>query len=151
MSDDKSYTKPKLRARLLAKVKAGAKGGRPGQWSARKAQLLAAAYRAAGGGYRGPKKTNARSLDKWTSEDWTTSDGKPAARKDRKGKRVMKRYLPRAAWEKMTPEQRRATDAKKVAASRKGEQFVANTDKAAKTGRSARAAAAKMLARRSKK
>ena len=45
------YTKPSLRKRIFERVKAGSKGGRPGQWSARKAQFLAREYRAAGGGY----------------------------------------------------------------------------------------------------
>ena len=47
-----NYTKPTMRKRLFEKIKAGSKGGNPGQWSARKAQLLAKAYRAAGGGYK---------------------------------------------------------------------------------------------------
>ena len=47
-----NYTKPALRKRLFEKIKAGSKGGAPGQWSARKAQMLAKAYKAAGGGYK---------------------------------------------------------------------------------------------------
>ena len=47
-----NYTKPEMRKRLFYKIKAGNKGGRSGQWSARKAQMLAAAYKKAGGGYR---------------------------------------------------------------------------------------------------
>ena len=47
-----NYTKPTMRKRLFNKIKAGSKGGAPGQWSARKAQMLARAYKAAGGGYR---------------------------------------------------------------------------------------------------
>lgn len=47
-----NYTKPSLRKRLFEQIKAGSKGGNPGQWSARKAQLLAKAYKAAGGGYK---------------------------------------------------------------------------------------------------
>ena len=47
-----NYTKPSLRKRLFEEIKAGSKGGKPGQWSARKAQLLAKAYKAAGGGYK---------------------------------------------------------------------------------------------------
>jgi hypothetical protein len=46
------YTKPTLRKRIFERVKAGSKGGRPGQWSARKAQFLAREYKAAGGGYK---------------------------------------------------------------------------------------------------
>ena len=47
-----NYTKPEMRKRMFAAIKAGSKGGKPGQWSARKAQLLAARYKKAGGGYR---------------------------------------------------------------------------------------------------
>jgi len=47
-----NYTKPALRKRLFEKIKAGSKGGKAGQWSARKAQMLAKAYKDAGGGYK---------------------------------------------------------------------------------------------------
>jgi hypothetical protein len=47
-----NYTKPALRKRLFKKIKAGTKGGKAGQWSARKAQMLAKAYKEAGGGYK---------------------------------------------------------------------------------------------------
>ena len=47
-----NYTKPALRKRIFNSVKAGGKGGKPGQWSARKAQMVAKRYKAAGGGYR---------------------------------------------------------------------------------------------------
>jgi len=47
-----NYTKPEMRKRMFAAIKAGSKGGNPGQWSARKAQLLAARYKKAGGGYK---------------------------------------------------------------------------------------------------
>jgi len=47
-----NYTKPAMRKRLFEKIKAGSKGGRPGQWSARKAQMLAKQYKAKGGGYK---------------------------------------------------------------------------------------------------
>ena len=47
-----NYTKPRLRKRIFNRIKAGGKGGAPGQWSARKAQMTAKAYKAAGGGYR---------------------------------------------------------------------------------------------------
>jgi hypothetical protein len=46
-----NYTKPTMRKRQFQRIKAGGKGGRPGQWSARKAQMLASAYKKAGGGY----------------------------------------------------------------------------------------------------
>ena len=47
-----NYTKPAMRKRMFNEIKAGGKGGRPGQWSARKAQMLAKRYKAAGGGYK---------------------------------------------------------------------------------------------------
>ena len=47
-----NYTKPGMRKRMFEEIKAGGKGGKPGQWSARKAQMLAKRYRDSGGGYR---------------------------------------------------------------------------------------------------
>jgi hypothetical protein len=47
-----NYTKPAMRKRQFQRIKSGSKGGGPGQWSARKAQMLAKAYKAAGGGYK---------------------------------------------------------------------------------------------------
>ena len=47
-----NYTKPALRRRIFNRIKAGTKGGAAGQWSARKAQMLAAAYKREGGGYK---------------------------------------------------------------------------------------------------
>lgn len=47
-----NYTKPTMRKNLFNKIKAGSRGGRSGQWTARKAQLLAKEYKAKGGGYR---------------------------------------------------------------------------------------------------
>tara|TARA_R100000544_G_scaffold2722_1_gene1180 strand:- start:251 stop:454 length:204 start_codon:yes stop_codon:yes gene_type:complete len=47
-----NYTKPEMRKRQFSRIKAGSKGGKPGQWSGRKAQMLAKAYKDAGGGYK---------------------------------------------------------------------------------------------------
>lgn len=47
-----NYTKPTMRKKLFERIKAGSKGGNPGQWSARKAQLLASEYKKSGGGYK---------------------------------------------------------------------------------------------------
>jgi hypothetical protein len=59
MSDKKSkvneagnYTMPGMRKKLFAQIKSSGKGGKPGQWSARKAQMLAKQYKAKGGGYK---------------------------------------------------------------------------------------------------
>ena len=125
-----NYTKPELRESIKKRIMAGSKGGKPGQWSARKAQLVAAEYRKAGGGYRGGKKKTQTSLDKWTKEKWRTSDGKPAIRKG-----GTRRYLPSKAWEKLTPGQISATNRKKIQGSKKGRQFVSNTKKAKKVRR----------------
>ena len=51
VNESGNYTKPTLRKRLFNEIKAGGKGGAPGQWSARKAQMLAKRYKEAGGGY----------------------------------------------------------------------------------------------------
>jgi hypothetical protein len=128
-----NYTKPELRQRLKNRIMAGSKGGNPGQWSARKAQLLALEYRKAGGGYRGGVRKTQRSLKKWTREKWRTSDGKPAIRKG-----GTRRYLPSSAWSRLTPAQRAATNRKKISGSRSGNQFVANTRSAANASRRAR-------------
>ena len=128
-----NYTKPELRNNLKKRIMSGSDGGKPGQWSARKAQLLALAYRKAGGGYRGKPSKSQQSLKKWTKERWTTLDGKPAYRKGK-----MSRYLPAKAWARLTPAQRRATVAKKLEGSKRGEQFVSNTRSAARASANAR-------------
>jgi hypothetical protein len=127
------YTKPELRERIKRRILSGSRGGHPGQWSARKAQLVAAEYRAAGGGYRGPPTAAQRSLRAWTRQKWTTSDGKPAIRRD-----GTVRYLPARAWSRLTAAQRAATNRKKLRGSRSGRQFVANTPTARRASRSTR-------------
>ncbi len=119
------YTKPKLRAKLKEQIQASSKGGKAGQWSARKSQLLASEYKKAGGGYRGNKTEKAKSLDRWTKQKWRTRDRKPAIRSG-----YTTRYLPDQEWNKLTKNQAIATDRKKIAGSKKGKQFVANTKKA---------------------
>src|ERR1700761_3180564 len=117
MSADKEdqYTKPELRERLKKKIVAGDKGGRPGQWSARKAQLLAHEYEKAGGGYGRPRSKAQKSLVKWTEEDWTTSSGEKAVQGTR-----TKRYLPKKAWEKLSTTEKNSTERKKVEGSKRG-------------------------------
>ena len=88
--DDSKYTKPELRERIKKKIQAGSKGGKPGQWSARKAQLTASEYKSKGGGYKGGKGSTQKSLEKWGKEDWQTKDqyekGKKAASAAKKHK-----------------------------------------------------------------
>jgi UTP:GlnB (protein PII) uridylyltransferase len=68
------YTKPGMRERIKDRIMAGSKGGKPGQWSARKAQLLAQEYEKSGGDYRGGKGKSQKSLEKWGKEKWMTKD-----------------------------------------------------------------------------
>ncbi|WP_432537558.1 hypothetical protein [Kineococcus arenarius] len=126
------YTEPELRERLKEEVKAGDKGGEPGRWSARKSQLLKHEYEAHGGGYRHPgeRSESQQHLQQWAEQDWRTADGSADARTGG----GTKRYLPDAAWELLSEEERRATDERKRGGK---EQHVANTDAA----RHARAAA----------
>lgn len=72
--DNSKYTKPGLRESIKKRVMAGSKGGKPGQWSARKAQLVASEYKKKGGGYKGGKGSSQKSLSKWGKEDWQTKD-----------------------------------------------------------------------------
>jgi SAM-dependent methyltransferase len=104
------YTRPDLRDRLKRKIMAGGKGGNPGQWSARKAQLLAAEYEKAGGGYTGGRSKAQQSLSKWTKQDWRTKSGKPSLE-------TGERYLPAKAIEKLSAAEYAATSrAKREAA-----------------------------------
>jgi len=124
------YTRPELRKKIVAQVKAGSQGGKPGQWSARKAQIVAQRYEKQGGGYRGGKSASQKSLTKWTGEKWRTSDGSKSEGK--------KRYLPDKAWSKLTPGQRAATNRKKAAGNAKAKQFAGNTPAAKKASKQAR-------------
>lgn len=110
------YTKPALREKLKRKIMASNKGGRPGQWSARKSQMLAKQYKAEGGGYRKPQGRTAsqRSLTRWTKQDWQAA-GKGGV------------YLPKRAIAalKSTPKGKaklRAANAKKRQATKRGRQ-----------------------------
>ena len=122
---NENYTKPELREKIKDEVMAGDKGGRPGQWSARKAQLVAHEYVAEGGGYKHPRNQAQEHLKQWGDEKWHTADGKPAIEGD-----TTHRYLPDEAWKELSPAEKKATDEKKVRGSRKGKQFVPNTDAA---------------------
>lgn len=132
-----AYSKPGLRKRIVAEIKAGSKGGRPGQWSARKAQLAADRYEKAGGGYSGPKTTAQRSLSKWTKEEWGTKSGKPSIQGP---KATGERYLPKKAIQSLSKAEYQATSERKREATRRGQQFVSNTPAAKAAGRRARKA-----------
>ena len=87
--DDSKYTKPELRERIKNRIMKGSKGGKPGQWSARKAQLLASEYKEAGGGYKGGKGKKQKSLEKWGKENWSTRE---EYEKRKKAKSAAKKY-----------------------------------------------------------
>ena len=106
--------------RIVASVKASGKGGSPGQWSGRKAQLATQKYKAAGGGYKGAKKAD-NSLAKWTREDWGTKSGKPSTQGS---EATGERYLPRRAREKLTSAEYGATTRAKREGMKQGKQFV---------------------------
>ena len=115
-----SYTKPGLRESIKRRVLAGSKGGRPGQWSARKAQLVAQQYKKAGGSYTGSKTGKQKSLSKWTKEEWGTRSGKPSTQGS---KATGERYLPKKARQALSKKEYAATSAKKRSDTKAGRQF----------------------------
>lgn len=126
------YTHPELRERLEEELKAADKGGAPGQWSARKSQLLTQEYEKHGGGYRHPQRPTAQQQDlaEWTEQRWMTESGSANARHDGR----TERYLPEQAWEELAPHERREAQRTKRAGSRRGEQHSPNPQ-AAKSAR----------------
>lgn len=106
---------PALWKRIVARMKAGTKGGRAGQWSARKAQLAVSAYKKAGGTYAGSKKET--DLSKWTKQKWRTKSGKPSLE-------TGERYLPEKAIKNLSAAEYAATSKAKREGMKKGEQFV---------------------------
>lgn len=117
-------TQPKLWQRIVSSVKAGAKGGQPGQWSARKAQLAVAKYKAAGGGYKGPKSPQ-NALVRWTNQQWRTQSGRPSSA-------TGERYLPSKAIKALSPSEYAASTRAKRRSSARGEQFSRQPAKIAK-------------------
>lgn len=111
---------PEKWKRIVSQVKASGKGGSPGQWSARKAQLATQKYKASGGGYKGPKKAD-NSLSRWSREDWGTRSGKPSTQGS---EATGERYLPRRAREKLTASEYAATTRAKREGMRQGKQYV---------------------------
>jgi hypothetical protein len=116
-----TYTNPELRNRIKNRVMASSKGGKPGQWSARKAQLVALEYKKAGGSYSGGKSSKQKSLSKWTKEEWGTKSGKPSTQGS---KATGERYLPKKARESLSSSEYAATSKAKREGTKKGKQFV---------------------------
>lgn len=123
MAETAKKTKPSMWRNIVASVKAGSKGGKPGQWSARKAQLATLQYKKAGGGYSG-KKSASNALTRWTKQKWRTKSGKPSLQ-------TGERYLPEAAIKKLSPQEYAATTRAKREGSKQGKQFVAQPAKIA--------------------
>jgi hypothetical protein len=114
---------PELWKRIVARVKAGSKGGDAGEWSARKAQLAVQQYKKSGGSYDGPKKST--SLSKWTKQNWRTKSGKPSSE-------TGERYLPEKAIKSLSPAEYAATTKAKREGTKEGKQFVAQPKSIAK-------------------
>jgi hypothetical protein len=117
-------TDEKLWSKVKTKVTRGDKGGKPGQWSARKAQLATSEYKAEGGGYKGGKSKD-NHLSQWTDEKWGTKSGK-------KSEDTGERYLPKKAREHLSAEEYRRSTAKKRRDTKAGRQFSAQPKDVAK-------------------
>ena len=118
---EEKYTKPDLRRKLKEDIKQSDKGGKPGQWSARKSQLLVQQYEKHGGGYKQDSKDEAaRSLEEWTEQNWQTVDGKGQAR----GNGITKRYLPEAVWDQLSDAEKQEAERTKAEGAESGQQYV---------------------------
>jgi len=111
------YSNPKLWDTLKDKIMKGDKGGKVGQWSARKAQLLVKMYKDAGGEFIGKKKKD-NSLARWTKQNWMTKSGMPSLV-------TGERYLPEKAIKALTDEQYEETSKAKRDSLKLGDQYSA--------------------------
>ena len=111
-------TNPKLWEKVKKKVTTGSKGGNPGQWSARKAQLSVALYKKRGGKYgKNSAKPKNTSLGKWSRQKWGTKSGKNSV----VGKKATgERYLPKKARNTLSDKEYKKTSAKKRRDTKKG-------------------------------
>jgi hypothetical protein len=117
MSTTAKKTDPELWEKVKEEVTEGDKGGEPGQWSARKAQMAVQEYKHEGGGYEG-KKSEDNHLVQWEREDWGTKSGHPSGE-------TGERYLPEEARNHLTAEEYRRTSDKKRRDTKKGRQHSA--------------------------
>ena len=126
MAGTADRTDPKLWDKVKIDITKGDKGGRPGQWSARKAQMAVSEYKHEGGGYTGEKAAD-NHLVEWQREDWGTKSGEASGK-------TGERYLPKQAREALSDGEYKRTTAKKRADTAKGKQFSAQPkDVASKT------------------
>ena len=131
-------TDPALWEAVKAEVTASDTGGRPGQWSARKAQRSVQLYTERGGGYLGPKDPD-NALARWTKQDWRTRSGGESLQ-------TGERYLPAAAFDLLTPAEVGATTRAKRAGMRKGKQFVPQPPNIARKTKKAREGSGNVIA-----
>ncbi len=117
MTETAEKSDPDLWEKVKHDVTEGDKGGKPGQWSARKAQLAVHDYKAEGGGYTGPKGDD-NHLHQWTEEHWGTKSGHPSGE-------TGERYLPEKARAHLSEAEYARTTAKKRADTKAGRQFSA--------------------------
>ena len=126
MAKTADKTDPQLWDKVKQDVTQGDKGGKPGQWSARKAQMATQEYKKEGGGYAGAKSAD-NHLTQWTKQEWGTKSGAESGA-------TGERYLPKKAREHLSDADYQRTTAKKRADTAKGKQFSAQPkDVAAKT------------------
>ena len=117
MAGTAEKTDPALWEKIKQAVTQGDRGGKPGQWSARKAQLAVQDYKKQGGGYKG-RRTEDNHLHQWTGQHWGTKSGKPSGK-------TGERYLPEQARTHLTETEYAETTAKKRQDTRRGKQFSA--------------------------
>jgi hypothetical protein len=128
MAGTAEKTDPELWDKVKAEVTAGDKGGDPGEWSARKAQMAVQLYKKRGGGYRGRKDPH-NHLVEWGEEHWGTKSGHPSGE-------TGERYLPEKAREALSDAEYCRTTAAKRRDTKRGKQFSAQPgDVAAKTAK----------------
>ena len=124
MATTAKKTDPKLWDKVKKEVTEGDKGGKPKQWSARKAQLATAEYKKEGGGYQGGKSED-NHLSQWTKEDWGTKSGAESGK-------TGERYLPKEARASLTDSEYKRSTKKKRADTAEGKQFSAQPKDVAK-------------------
>lgn len=134
MAETAKKTDPKLWELVKRKVTHSDKGGKTGQWSARKAQMATAAYKKEGGGYRGGKSED-NHLAQWTEEEWGTKSGRESGE-------TGERYLPKEARDRLSDDEYARSTRKKRADTAKGRQHSRQPDDVARKSASARKGAA---------
>ncbi len=130
MTKTADKTDPQLWEKVKSEVTKQGKGGKPNQWSARKAQLATQEYKKEGGGYEGEKSPD-NHLAEWTREEWGTRSGAESGK-------TGERYLPRKAQQSLSEEEYKRTTAKKRADTRRGKQFSSQPEDVAKKTAAAR-------------